>query len=307
MMTFLVILLSLILLLIINYIVFRRSFCATLIETILRLKPNSRYKLDRLYSSKIASERNNYSAPKLKCDVSNYDVDGMPVYELGQGDRVVMYLHGGAYVAQPMIFQWRFATKLAKETGVKVVVPMYPLAPEHTYKDAKTKVTKLYKQLLKDYKQVVVIGDSAGGGLALALAQSWQGSKIDAPSKLILLSPWLDITLSNKLIPGLDVIDPMLSYKDLRNIGPLWAGELLTTDSFVSPINSDIIPSSKMYIFAGTREIFCPDCIDYYVKCKKANADVCLILGNGMNHVYPMYPIPEAHTAFKQICEIVLD
>ena len=280
---------------------------ATIIETLLRIKPNDRYIKDKLYSKKIAQSRNNYTAPKLKCNVDSYVVDGMNVYELygEHEDRVVLYLHGGAYVAQPMVFQWNFATKLASKVNARVIVPMYPLAPEYTYKDAFEKVTNLYKSLLEKYGEIIIIGDSAGGGLELALSQYWQSLGINIPKKIIMLSPWLDITLTNENISKYECADPMLTKKDLQDCGSFWAGDTLTNDPKVSPIYSDIIPNTSMYIFAGTREIFCPDCIDYYAKLKKSNADVHLILGVGMNHVYPMYPIPEAHIAFKQIKNII--
>ncbi|MBP5651511.1 MAG: alpha/beta hydrolase, partial [Clostridia bacterium] len=128
---------------------------------------------------------------------------------------------------------------------------------------------------------------------------------ITIPKKIIMLSPWLDITLTNESIPKYECADPMLTKKDLQDCGGFWAGDTLTNDPKVSPIYSDIIPNTSMYIFAGTREIFCPDCIDYYAKLKKSKANVHLILGVGMNHVYPMYPILEAHKAFKQIKNII--
>ena len=294
----------------VNYIVFRRSLTASLVEFVLYLLPSERYKVDRFYAKHIARARNNYTAPKLHCNVDSYSVDGMPVYELYDkgctNDKIVLYFHGGAYVAQPMVFQWNFAVKMAKRLGARVVVPMYPLAPEHNCDEAQGKITKLYTMLLDKYKRpIVVLGDSAGGGMALALGVKWQKENVSAPAKLILLSPWLDMTLANERVPGLDLIDPMLSYKHLSRIAPIWAGQRDVLDYHVSPMYANVAPKCKTYIFVGTREIFCPDCIDYYAKWHDKHKNLHLILGVGMNHVYPMYPIPEACKAFRQISNII--
>lgn len=95
-----------------------------------------------------------------------------------------------------------FLEKLANDTKSTIVMPDYPLTPKYTYKDVFNMVEPLYKEIISkvDAKNLVMMGDSAGGGITLALAEKISQNNIQLPSKTILISPWLDVTLTNEKI-----------------------------------------------------------------------------------------------------------
>ena len=97
----------------------------------------------------------------------------------------------------------------------------------------------------------------------------------------------------------------MLSFYGLKEMGKLWAGNLDIKDYKVLPIYGDISNLKDVYLFVGIREILYLDVTKFYDKLQDNNITSKLYVGEGMNHVYPVYPIPEAKEALKQICDII--
>ena len=133
-------------------------------------------------------------------DVGRSEVAGMPVFDLRvpgtAPDRTVLYVHGGGFVSGPDRFHWRYAARLARRLGVRVVLPVYPLTPEHTWKDATPPLVELFEQVAVESAQgVVLMGDSAAtcsnsstsGGMAsfqvCSGASGYTGSTTRAPSR----------------------------------------------------------------------------------------------------------------------------
>ena len=112
-------------------------------------------------------------------------------------------------------------------------------------------------------------------------------------------SPWADLSMSNT--PYDSKNDPILGEVGLKEIGKSWAGNLDTKDYRVSPLYGDNTGLAKTLIFAGSNEIFCRDIEKYVENLKKSDVDVRFIKGEGMFHIYPLFPIPEAKEAFKEI------
>ena len=110
--------------------------------------------------------------------------------------RTVVYLHGGGYVAADRPVHVRYAARLASALGARVVLPDYPLTPEHTWRDSHDAMADLAERLGADSEEVVLAGDSAGGGYALALALTLRDRGGPQPSRLLLHSPWVDLTTS---------------------------------------------------------------------------------------------------------------
>ena len=130
------------------------------------------------------------------CNVGKSQVGGRNVFVLSPKNHVssnhILYLHGGAYVQSFVKQHWRFLSMLVRETNCTVTAPDYPLAPEYNYKHAFEMLVPLYRQILKSVKpkNTLLMGDSAGGGLALALAQKIKLENLPSPDQLILLSPF---------------------------------------------------------------------------------------------------------------------
>ena len=286
--------------------VYHRSLMATLIAIFFRLTVH--HKSDEQVTADVQylSLKNDvpYVVPRQVRTKNQHMVDynGMTVVCVNMNDdytRAIIYLHGGGYVRQPRLYHWKYINKLASRVG-NVLVPIYPKAPNHHPNEAFEQLTKLYLQLCDKYEQIVLMGDSSGGGLALALAQYWGELNYKQPTKIILFSPWVDLTLSNPEIESYQKIEPLICAASERIWGKVWARDLPLTDSRISPIFGRMDKLGKVVLYTGDREILYPDLCRLY-ELMKGNADVKFIVGHGMNHVYQIYPIPEARQALKEV------
>lgn len=225
----------------------------------------------------------------------------------GKVRRIIFYLHGGAFVSQPMILHWRLLQEIAALPGMLAAMPMYPLAPVHAFPESFAKIRQEYLRLAGIYPEaeMVLAGDSAGAGLCLSLLQQLKEERGRMPGRMILISPWLDLTMSNPEIPALEGSDPVLAAEGLRRIGTIWAGDRNPADCLLSPISMDLHDLPRSLLFAGTHEIFCPDILQFADRLKKADAPHELLVGEGMDHVYPLYPIPEGKDARARILQML--
>lgn len=221
-------------------------------------------------------------------------------------DHIILYLHGGAYVNEIDPVQIAFCDRLAKKTGAAIFAPIYPLAPNHTYEETYPIVEKLYDLMSELEKPVTIMGDSAGGGLSAAFCEYLAANEMEQPDNLILISPWVDVSMSGDYEDYRD-LDPMLGIGALPKIGEMWAGNLDMKDYRVSPLFGDVEGLSPTTIFVGTHEVLYPDIIKFHDKLKDNGVDVDLIVGEEMPHVYPIFPlISESKEAFNQIVDIIL-
>ncbi|WP_295616285.1 alpha/beta hydrolase [uncultured Methanobrevibacter sp.] len=256
-------------------------------------------------------EDNPYKLPKMiyHSKVESKDLFGcqMVVFnEVDNAERTVIYLHGGIYVNEIKLPHIIFCDKLAKEINATVFTPIYPLAPNHTYEETYEIVEKLYDYLLTMNKPIIIMGDSAGGGLSATFCEYLAAKDMPQPQNLILLSSWVDVSMSGNY-DNIDV-DPMLGVDRLREMGETWAGNLDPKDYKVSPLFGDVSKLPKTTIFVGTHEIFLSDVTEFYNKLKDNGIDVELNVGEEMTHVYPLYPlVPEAKEAFNHIVDVILD
>ena len=226
--------------------------------------------------------------------------------DVEDAERMVIYIHGGGYVNEIRLPHISFCDRLAKKINACVFSPIYPLAPNHTYEESYEIVEKLYNHLLTTEKPIIIMGDSAGGGLSAAFCEYLAVKDMPQPENLILISPWVDMSMSGDYD---DVeYDPMLGIEGAREIGKAWAGDLDTKDYKVSPLFGEVDKLPKTTVFVGTHEIIYPDIVEFYNKLHDNGVDAELIVGEEMSHVYPLYPmVPEAKEAFKRIVEILLD
>ena len=221
-------------------------------------------------------------------------------------DRAAVYLHGGAYVSAISPQHWALVSRLA-DAGVRVEVPHYGLAPQHTYREAYPFVTAVYRELLAevDAAAVTVAGDSAGGGLALGLAHTLAGQGLPQPRRLVLLSPWLDLTLSHPDLPAVELRDPWLCSAGLRVAADAWAGGDDPTDPRLSPGSGPLAGLAPVHVYVGTREICLPDALSLRDRARAEGAAVELTVCEGAVHVYPLVPAPEGRAARRAVVEEV--
>ncbi len=213
---------------------------------------------------------NQEPAPIPKSIMSNFQVDiselnGRKIWHLAprqkRSEQVVLYLHGGAYIYSLERVHWQVIEQLLIKTGATFVVPDYPLAPQAKWQDAYHFVEALYEELLAQTSagSVTFLGDSAGAGLVLGFVQWLRNEKKALPRQIILLAPWLDITLSIPGIEDLESKEKLLTIKGLQLAGEAYAGQLDRKDYRVSPIYGDLEGLPPISLFIGTHDIFLPD------------------------------------------------
>lgn len=219
----------------------------------------------------------------------------------------VFYLHGGAYFMDFARSHWRLIDTLVKEADAQVIAPAYRLLPFATWREAFDLVVPLYKEYREANpdQKVVLMGDSAGGGFSVALTEQFKADGIRLPDELVLLSPWVDISMENEQIKEYEPRDPFLPLTQLVVCADRWKGELDIHDRHVSPIYGDLTGIKNVTVFLGTDEILYPDVTKFFDMLDKDPSNE-LIVAEGMNHVYPLFPIPEAKPAVNKIIQVVM-
>lgn len=243
---------------------------------------------------------------EIKGGVRKFDFDGMQVLEFNpEGSaKTILYLHGGSYLHDPDPHHFKFLKKLIDQSDARVIFPVYPKAPWHDYAKTYDLITKLYQDISKD-SDIIIMGDSAGGGLSLGIAQYFATLGLKAPSSIIVLSPWVDLTMENPQIKEFEKVDPWLRQASSIPIAKSWANGTDVRDYRLSPTFGTLEGLQNVTIFVGTREILYPDIIAFSEKLKAKNIKMNLFIGEGLNHVYPLFPIPEADEAISSIIEIM--
>ncbi|MBC3192320.1 alpha/beta hydrolase fold domain-containing protein [Pseudonocardia sp. C8] len=237
-------------------------------------------------------------------DVEHRTVDGHDAWTLRprRGVRTgmhVLHLHGGGFVEQPARHHWRFARWLACRLGAAVTLPIYPLCPDHDHHDIWPVVRHCYEQFLAAHRpdDRVVLGDSCGGALALALAQLLRDRGEPVPSRIGLFSPWLDLAVSDPLSARIAPHDPVLGIEGLRLAGRWYAGNNPIDDPEISPVDADLRGLGRIAAFAGTRDLLLADTRRLRRDAEEAGQTVEMHEYPGMFHNWIMQPIPEAEVA----------
>lgn len=242
---------------------------------------------------------------------------GGPLGPVGSGS-AVLYLHGGAYVAQITGQHWDFIGRLADRLGCRIDVPLYGLAPAHTYREAFPLVRAVYDDLVEaGATRIVLAGDSAGAGIALALAHLLADRPaprpgnlpadrpLPGPGHLLLLSPWLDLTLANPAIDRVEDLDPWLSRAGLVEAGRAWAGGDDPTIGLLSPINTRPSGLAPLSIVIGTHDLMVEDCRRFRDRAQAAGVTVNYLEYPGMFHTWMLTRVPEGLHAFEAIVSVL--
>jgi triacylglycerol lipase len=221
------------------------------------------------------------------------EFDGMPVWTFtppNPSGRVVVAVHGGAYVGRATFFHWWTYTDMARDTGATVVVPDYTLSPAGT---AETEVPRT-ADFLSASGRVSVLGDSAGGGLALLAVQELVRRGAPNPSRLVLLAPWLDVAVSDPRSAVVD--DPLLDVTNMVAYGRLWAGGLPTDHPRVSPLYGSLEGLPPTVVYASSRDRLVIDALRLRESAlAQGVSNVTFRLRAGLLHDYAMYaPLPDA-------------
>jgi monoterpene epsilon-lactone hydrolase len=236
---------------------------------------------------------------------------GFPSYTLtargAAPARVVVYVHGGGFVAPIDPFQVKYAARLATALDAQVVMPDYPLAPEHTWRDSHEDIVRVIHRAAETSDRVVVVGDSAGGGVALAAALTVRDRGGPQPSHLVLHAPWVDLTTSTPETEVVTLEDPWLFIGKVHAYASWWAG---SEDDLgrpeVSPALADLAGLPRTLMFSGTRDTLMPGCRLLSRRAVAAGWDLTYVEQPDLLHVYPLLPfIPEAKQAWRTTLEFL--
>jgi monoterpene epsilon-lactone hydrolase len=201
----------------------------------------------------------------------------------------VIHFHGGGYCLGSAVMARSWAAHLSAQTGCRVILPEYRLAPEHPYPAALQDARAVMKAL-SGPDPVVVSGDSAGGGLALALALAMREEGQGPPAGAILLSPWLDLGRDRRADPHLVRRDVLLDPDWLDACARAYAGPSAWADPLVSPLHATHSGLPPLLIQAGTEELLAPDAELLAASASAAGVDVTYTRWPRMWHDFALQP-----------------
>ena len=204
---------------------------------------------------------------------------------------VLVYLHGGSYVTGPVPGQWRWLSAVSRQVPMAAVMVDYRLAPEHPHPaaldDATAALASLRSARVLRPGGWALMGDSAGGALAIAAAQTLVAGGRPLPAALVLCAPWIDLTLSNPRIPDTEPDDPVLSREFLRPSATAYAGRARLNDRALSPLNADLAGLPPVHLSTGTRDMLVHDARLLRERLRKAGVPVDHLEEVGALHAYP--------------------
>ncbi len=272
-----------------------------------------------IYQNKIQSMEKESKAAKIpkrflkKYIVDTIQIEGRNVYTLSPKknrlNKYIIYLHGGSYVHNVVKPHWYLVDQLIEHTNATVILPDYPLAPQHQVLEGMAFMDLVYEHLLLkvNSKNIIIMGDSAGGGFSLAFSQKLKKEGKQLPSQIILLAPWLDISTSNPEMKAIEKKDASLIINRLKIKGKYWAGDLDTQNYLVSPINGDLKGLGKISIFIGGQDIFIADTEKIKLKMEQQNIPFNYFEYPKMFHVWMGATfLKESKVAISQISELVM-
>lgn len=239
----------------------------------------------------------------LKKD-SSYLIPSL-TYNVDKGDKVLIYIHGGSFAEKVCFHQLLFAKKIAKKTNSILLVPYYQLLPKGNCEMNLDNLLKYYEEISKDY-EINLLGDSAGGNLAIALAMLVRDKKMKQPQNIIVMSPWLDISMSNKNIYEDSRKDKIIGVAGAKYLGKLWAKDIELNDYRVSPMFGNFKDIGKVTLIFGGEEIFTSDCELLIDKLKSEKIDYNSICFTKQGHDFGAYPTIE-RTATINLIERILN
>ena len=206
--------------------------------------------------------------------------------------RVILYLHGGAYLAGSIRTHRHLAAYLAGAAGVRAVVPDYRLAPEHPFPAALDDALCVYRHLLESgypARNIALAGDSAGGGLAFALLLKAAGQGLPGPACVVAFSPWTDLTMTRPSLRRNARRDMMLPLRRFREVVSHYLQGAMTTDPLASPVYGDYEAPPPALITASKAEILRDDAVAMADRLRQAGGDVALELWKDMPNAWPLF------------------
>ncbi len=218
--------------------------------------------------------------------------------------KLILYLHGGAFIYPPVFFHWRFLHDLALRTHCDALLPVYPKSPEYDCEYSVKTLLEYYKNISdsRQYDEIHLVGDSAGACLCLVVAQEAHKNGWQKPTSSTLLSPCVDLShTKEKEMLALQDSDSMLQYDRIVILNAIWQGQLSAQHPWVSPVFGDFSGIDNLSVYYGSDEILQPDDLFLKETYEKAGKTGLFREFEGMFHTFAMFPIPEGFRAVKMM------
>jgi monoterpene epsilon-lactone hydrolase len=260
--------------------------------------------------------------PALDLEIIPVEANGVPaewVKPTAHEDGVILYLHGGAYVAGSPRTHRNLTTRLAEATKRWVLAIDYRMAPEHPHPAAVDDAVAAYRFLLappqrnggangaQSSSQIAIVGDSAGGGLTVGLLVALKDAGLPMPACAVPISPWTDLEGTGTSWTTRQDADPLIDANDLRKKGAMYLGGADPHTPTAAPIYADLSGLPPMLVLVGGAEVLLDDALVLVDRARTAGVDVTLDLQDEMIHVWPLFAglAPECDAAVERIAEFV--
>jgi monoterpene epsilon-lactone hydrolase len=242
-------------------------------------------------------------------ELSGIKVDQYRAPSHDGSEPTVLYVHGGGYVTCSPASHRDAIPRIAHVTGARVVAPYYRLAPEHPYPAALEDVLSVYRALLRQGtppERLFVGGDSAGGGLALALLLRLRDEGTPLPRAVFLISPWVDLTLPREALEGVAVRD-YLGPEMLVDNARAYAGMSPLSDPFISPGLADLAGLPPVLVQSGEWELLHEQHRRFVARARASGVSVTFEQVPGMLHAFPCFAgiLPQGRAALASIAQHV--
>ena len=250
----------------------------------------------------------------MKIDCSMHMLDDLALHWFLPPDRgknrVVLYLHGGAYMAgSPMTTHRELISRLAIRAGMGFVAVNYRKAPEHPFPAALDDASKAYQWLLGSYdaSHISVMGDSAGGGLALALTLQLRDQGLPLPSKIAAFSPLTDLAGTGQSLQQNRDTDVMVPGWLITQLAGLYSGDQELTHPYISPLYGDFHDFPETFLQVSDSEVLLDDSRRVADKMRAAGVSVQLDIWHNLPHVWPAFAsvLPEGRAAINDMARFI--
>jgi acetyl esterase/lipase len=275
------------------------KFRVTIRRMFLKMRKTRSIKIEQIQIGSVSAEKHTLKKPK--------NPDPM----------VMLHLHGGGYFSGSAEMYRSFVSNLCKNFQVNAYTIDYRLIPEHPYPAALNDAFSTYKWLLEEEslsaKKIFILGDSAGGGLTLALLHRIGKNNIPQPKCAICISPWTDLSLSNDSYVTNRERDAFFNFTNLENAAKLYIGKDSAENPEISPIHSDFSGFPPIFLQVGSTEMLLDDSKIIAENMKERGVSVITDVWEGLFHDFPIFAtmpvigrlIPEFKQAIKNMKHFV--
>jgi len=270
----------------------------------------------RINDSRAALDQLASIAPLPKdAKLENIDVGGIPAAWVSTPevvkDKVILYLHGGGYIEGSITSHKDLAQRISRVSKAKVLLLDYRLAPEHPFPAALEDSTRAYRWLVdtEGYlsQNIVIAGDSAGGGLTVATLVKLRDEGMTLPAAAVCLSPWTDLTLAGNSMKEKVHEDPFITPDNIMFFARLYLGQTDPKNPYASPLYANLKDLPPLCIQVGTAEVLLDDAIRLATRAKEVGVEVQLDIWEDMIHVFQAFGVlaPESQEGIEKIGEFI--